>query len=262
MKLNAVTAIRAIKTTFARRSPEILLGVGLAGLITAPIMAIKATPKVMDILEKEKEKKGEELTLGEKVKHSWKCYIPTIGIVVVSAACVIGGHNVNVRRNAALATMYSMSEQALQEWQEKTKEEVGDRKTEQILSKINQDSLKEHPVSTEGVEVEMFNGMNQLCYDCMSGKYFMSDKNFIENLIIKLNNELNAYDAIEVEDWYYGLGFKRIPDLAKGMYWKKKSTTFQIEPSFTSEIADDGRTCLCVSFNFDSRPVDGLNGRY
>ena len=60
----------------SEKSPEILVGIGLAGMLTSTVLAVKATPKALDILAQEEE----ELTTVEKVKKTWKCYIPaTIG---------------------------------------------------------------------------------------------------------------------------------------------------------------------------------------
>ena len=37
------------------KSPEILVGFGLAGMLTSTVLAVNATPKALDILEQEEE---------------------------------------------------------------------------------------------------------------------------------------------------------------------------------------------------------------
>ena len=49
----------------SEKSPEILIGIGLAGMLTSTVLAVKATPKALDILE---EHKDEDLTNFDKVK--------------------------------------------------------------------------------------------------------------------------------------------------------------------------------------------------
>ena len=79
-----------IQTTMIRRSPEILTGIGIAGLVTTTIFAVKATPKALDLIAKAEEEKQEELTKLEAVKVAWKPYIPAAISGATSIACLIG----------------------------------------------------------------------------------------------------------------------------------------------------------------------------
>lgn len=42
--------IKTVKRGFGKRSPEILLGIGIASGITATVLAVKATPKALELL--------------------------------------------------------------------------------------------------------------------------------------------------------------------------------------------------------------------
>ena len=57
------------KRVLSKHSPEILTGIGLAGMITSTVLAVKATPKALKRIEEAKEEKGEELTKVETVKR-------------------------------------------------------------------------------------------------------------------------------------------------------------------------------------------------
>ena len=48
-----------------KHSPEILTGIGITGMITAGVMAVKATPKALDLLSEIHEKEV-ELELDKK----------------------------------------------------------------------------------------------------------------------------------------------------------------------------------------------------
>ena len=97
--------------TVSDKSPEILIGLGLTGMLTSTILAVKATPKALDILEKE----DRELSKIDKVKLTWKCYAPAAIGYCTSAACILGANSVNSKRNAVLASAYKISESALME---------------------------------------------------------------------------------------------------------------------------------------------------
>ena len=59
-------------TTISKHSPEILTAIGIVGMITTSVMAVKATPKAIELLH-EKESEVGKLTPIETVKTAWKC---------------------------------------------------------------------------------------------------------------------------------------------------------------------------------------------
>lgn len=44
-KPNLTKICRSVKTATVKHSPEILTGVGIAGMVTTTVMAVRATPK-------------------------------------------------------------------------------------------------------------------------------------------------------------------------------------------------------------------------
>ena len=96
-----------IKSTLSKRSPEILTGIGIAGMITATILAVKATPKAIKLLDEQYgDNNGNPIPKKEVVRTCWKCYIPSAVTGAASISCLIGASKVNLKRNAALATAY------------------------------------------------------------------------------------------------------------------------------------------------------------
>ena len=101
-------ALKALQKTVKKHSPEILTGIGIAGMTAAAVMAVKATPKALRMVDEKEIRDGKRLTTGEIVKTTWKCYIPPVVTGVCSAACIIGASSISARRNAALVTAYTM----------------------------------------------------------------------------------------------------------------------------------------------------------
>ena len=130
MNKNTITAaMRSMRTAVKKHSPEILTGIGIAGMITTTVMAVRATPKALILIEEKKDElEVDELTPKETIQAAWTCYIPAAAIGTVSVACLIGASSVNMRRRAALATAYTLSESALKEYQEKVVETIGEKK--------------------------------------------------------------------------------------------------------------------------------------
>ena len=95
--------IKSAGRVLTKYSPGILTGIGIAGMIGATFMAVKATPKALYLIEtKKEESEVEELAPVETIKTCWKCYIPATLTTVLSAVCLIGASTVSAKRNAAL----------------------------------------------------------------------------------------------------------------------------------------------------------------
>ena len=64
---------------FAKRNAStVLTCLGGDGIVVTTVLAVKATPKALQLIEEEKQKKGEELSKWEVVKTAGPKYIPTV----------------------------------------------------------------------------------------------------------------------------------------------------------------------------------------
>ena len=64
-KSNVTQLLKTAKKTLSKHSPEILTGIGIAGMITTTALAVKATPKALELIEMEKKHQNEELLQNE-----------------------------------------------------------------------------------------------------------------------------------------------------------------------------------------------------
>ena len=142
-KPNISKIISSVRTSASKHSPEILTGIGIAGLVVTTVMAVRATPKALILIEdRKKELREDTLTPVETVKAVWICYVPAALTGTVSIACLIGANSVNLRRNAALATAYTLSESALKEYQEKVVETIGEKRSKLFRMPLQKTGLK------------------------------------------------------------------------------------------------------------------------
>ena len=188
MKTKLVSSIsKKIPIAIKKHSPEILTGVGIAGMIAGTVLAVKQTPKALELMGEKKEELGEEkLTVIEVVKTTWKCFLPIVVIDTISIICLIGADSVNLKRNMALMTTYALSETALKEYKDKAIEIVGKEKNREIIDAVAKDKISQNPVSKQ--EVIVTGKGNVLCYETLSGRYFESDINALRTayfLILK-----------------------------------------------------------------------------
>ena len=237
--------IKSAERVLTKYSPGILTGIGIAGMIGATFMAVKATPKALYLIESKKEESEvEELTPVETIKTCWKCYIPATLTTVLSAACLIGASTVSAKRNAALATAYSISEAALREYQEKVVEVVGEKKEKAVRDAVAKDQIERDPVTKSEVVIIDSNS-NTLCYEPLSGRYFKSTIDKIKKAEIKLDRQMIQEMYVSLNDFYWEIGLDGT-DLGDQMGWNLSKGYMDL--SFSSQLADDGTPCAVIVY--------------
>lgn len=244
MKQKIMEVLKPIYTAAKKRAPEILTGIGIGGMILTTVLAVKSTPKALDQMEeKKKELKKEKLTPAETVQSCWTCYIPSAVTGGLSMACLIGANSVHLKRNAALATAFTLSETTLRDYKKKVAEKIGPKKEQDIRDEIAKDKIVKDPVSTN--EVFLTGKGNTLCYDEVSGRYFRSDRDKIDRALNELNRRMMSEMYISLNDYYSEIGLPRI-GLGDILGWNIDKGF--ISPDFSYQGAEDGTPCLVISY--------------
>ena len=246
-KLSSIS--KGIRSVITKHSPEVLTGIGIAGMITTTIMAVRATPKALILIEERKEEIDvDKLTPIELIKTTWTCYIPAAITGGLSVICLIGANSVNARRNAALATANTLSESALKEYQEKVIETIGEKKEQTVRDAIAKDRIDKNPVSSR--EVIITEKGNTLCYDSISGRYFKSDIDKIKKAENELNRRMRDEMYISLNEFYYEIGLNPI-GIGDDLGWNIDRG--YIELNFSSQLTDDGTPCLVIDYQVAPR---------
>ena len=236
-KSNISKVLSSVRTSMAKHSPEILTGIGIAGMITTTVMAVRATPKALILIEDRKEEIGaEELEVADVVKTTWFCYIPAVITGTLSIACLIGASSVNAKRNAALATAYTLSESALKDYQGKVVEMFGEKKHETVKDAIAKDKIEKNPVVTS--------------YDAISGRYFKGDIDKIKKAECELNRRMRDEMYVSLNDFYYEVGLDNIK-IGDELGWNIDNG--YIDLSFSSQLTSDGTPCLVIDYSIAPR---------
>lgn len=245
-KFDTAKFVKGMRTALTKHSPEILTGIGIAGMLSTTVLAVKATPKALRKIEEYKKvSDNEDLKPIEVIKVTWKCYIPAAITGVTSAACLIGASSVHVRRNAALATAYNVSRTALAEYKDKVIETIGEKKEHAIREHISKDKIENDPVTNH--EVIMTDKGNTLCYDSHSGRYFYSDIDAIKRAITKINRRLVTSSEMyaSLNEFYNEIGLEAT-QIGYDLGWNIDDGEIDID--FSSQLATDGRPCLVITY--------------
>lgn len=260
-KPNVTKLFNTIKTGVNRKSPEILIGLGIAGMITTTVLAVKATPKALKLIEAEKRRQnldksytGERITNlkpVEVVKVTWKCYIPALVTGGISIACLIGSNSVNARRNAALATAYKLSETALTEYKDKVVEEIGEQKEKVIREKIAQDKVDK--MQENKTEVVVVGSGDVLFLEPVCGKPFKSDIETVRKVINDFNYRMTTgqEEYISLSEFYDEFGLRHTT-ASDDLGWNL-GRDGQIDIDFVAGTTEEGKPCLVLDYRVAPR---------
>jgi len=240
-KQTVINFAKDVSRALKKHSPELLTGIGIVGMISTVVTAVRATPKALQLIDEKEIKDNKRLGAAEIVKTTWKCYVPAAVTGTISIACLIGASAVNSKRNAALATAYAISEGALKDYKEKALEVVGPKKEQAIRDAVAKEELKRDPVNSK--EVILTGDGNVLCYDPLSGRYFKSDINRLKAAANELNRQMLDEMHISLNELYEVLG---LPDIGIGdnLGWSIDRNSNFIEFDFSTHLAENGEPCL------------------
>ena len=239
-------AMRNAQATISKHSPAILTGIGIAGMVTTTVLAIKATPKAMMLIEERKnELNVDKLQPVEVVKTCWKPYLPTVITGAASLACIVGASSVSSKRNAAVMAAYEMSRTAMSEYKDKVVQTIGEKKEQSIRDEIAKDKVAANqPIEQQVILTE---AGNTLCYDSISGRYFKSDINKLRKIENELSKRLRSEMYISLNEFYYEVGLPRIK-IGDELGWNINDMNDDIELSFSSQLTSDDTPCLIMDY--------------
>ena len=257
-KPNVSMFMKSAQVWMSKHSPEILTGLGIAGMLTTTVLAVKATPKATKLIEKKKEELGlkdeDKLTVAETVKAAWKPYIPVAITGTVSTACLIGASSVHLRRNAALAAAYHLSETALTEYKEKVVETIGKNKEKTVRDKLNESRVEKNPPTDNNVIIT--GDGDTLCFDYHSGQYFKTSIDKLRKVENELNARLLREDYISLNDFYDEIGLP-FTQIGSDLGWHVDRGL--IEFAFGSTLYKD---TPCIVLNYSIAPQHGYDQLY
>lgn len=193
-----------MKRFLKRNSSTILTCVGAFGVVATTVMAVKATPKAMMLIEKATEEKGEELTKMEVVKVAGPTYIPTVITGIATIACIFGSNVISKRQQATLMSAYALLDNSYKEYKKKVDELYGEEAGEQIRAEIAKDKYTGDGI-LEDDDKELF-------FDFYSGRYFESTKEAVMWAEYELNKAMVINGCASVNEFYELLGIETLPE--------------------------------------------------
>lgn len=238
---------KTFRNTTARNAPKILTYAAVGGVISTSVLAVKATPEALRIMELERERrermKTEPPTKKDIIKLAWIYYTPAIVMGGITIACIISAESINSKRNAALAGLYSITDATLREYQSKVVDAVGEKKEREIKDEVIKGKMDKNPV--EDKEVIITGKGETLCYDTISGRYFKSDIEKIRKSENYLNNNILKDGFISLNEVYDEFGLEHIK-MGDEVGWHVDDGLIMF--TFSSHLSSEGVPCLAIDY--------------
>lgn len=247
MRLNFKQSMRLLQKNILKESPTILTILGAGGVVSTAILAVKATPKALYLIDEENAYRidyDQKLLRGKEiVKLTWRLYLPAILSGAMAITCIVSANKINLRRNAALVGLYTITEASLKEYQEKVVEMIGENKEEKIRGEIAQDKLNSNPI--EGNTIILTGNGDTLFCDSYSGRYFKSNMEAVRKTVNDYNELLLGEMYLTLNEWYDLLGLEEVEG-GKMVGWEANSGLLKLE--YSAKIATNSVPCIVLTF--------------
>ena len=235
-------ALNKIGFGLKKRSPEILVAVGVVGTVVSAVMACKATTKINTILDETKEqldkiheyagipdvaekynaedaKKDTAIVYAQTGVKLAKLYAPAVGLGILSISSILVSNNILRKRNMAISAALAAATQDFKDYRNRVIERFGKEvdhqlryniKAEEIEETITDEKGKEKKVK-KGIEVADPNASGYVKYFTRSNPYWEEDSSYVEMFLRSqqnyANDKLKATGHLTLNDVYDMLGF-------------------------------------------------------
>ncbi len=243
-----------------RSSPTILSCMGAIGVVATSVMAVKATSKAQEKIDRADE--TEPLTKTEKVKLTWCCYIPATLVGLSTIACIFGANAMNKQNQASLVSAYAMLSESYKNYRNSANVVYGD----EADSKIKAQMAKDTYVSAGGYSLYASDldsySEKILCYDLLSERYFTTTMAAVLNAQYHINRNLCLRGNTSINEFYEFLGINGVENgdeigwsldemIVGGLMWL----------DFDNRIVglEDGMECCIISTLVDPNTFQTLD---
>lgn len=251
MTIKALT--KQVTRSMNQNSPTILTIMGALGVVTTAVLAVRATPKALKLIDYERSKhKTRHLAKLDYVRLTWREYLPSILMGSATITCIVGANSIHLQRTAAIQGIYSLTETAFKEYQAKVIQTLGEKKEEKVREEIIQDHLAANPVG--GQVIYSTGSGGTLCYDNLSGRYFTSDIEKLRRAENQLNHLLFSEMWVTLNEVYSEIGLEGI-ELGEELGWDVDEL---LEFIFTSKLTETGEPCLVLTHRNMPRPYSSI----
>jgi len=246
--MNVQRLMTKIGRKLKKSSPTILTAFGAGGVVATTVLAVKATPKAVDMIHEKQIRHPDPMTKTEKIQLVWQCYIPTALVGGTTIACIFGANILNKKQQASMASIYAMLDQSYKRYVQAAKEVYGEDADERIRAQVAKDMY----IGCDGGYLyspdEDTASEKVLFYDYQSSRYFESTVAGVINAQYHLNRDWSMRGEVSINTFYEFLGIDKIKgwdDLGWSWDFAEQGFTW-IDFGMKKTVMDDGLECYVI----------------
>ena len=249
--------LRSAKLFTQGHSPEILMAVGTGGFVATVVMAVQATPKAIRKLDRAEEESYRYHGIRRKVFVVAKVapsYIPAVVMGAASLGCFFKAHSVHVERQMALAGLYSMASQTLNQYQDKLIERFGEDVHEKVLERVLEDHEPPEEVQQEALTMTTSStDDNVLFYDRTTGRYFRCTQALVREAESQVVKQTADEGFCTLNYFYEYLGVEDNTFIGEAIGWDQERCRLDI---VMRPWKDDTGTELCWMIVYNTTVIE------
>lgn len=206
-------------------APHILSGIAAAGVGLTAYLAVKAKPDSdweLDIAYDELEDidhyedgdpEAKKEVKKETTKKLIKIWAPAVISGIITVVCILASNYISTSRQAALASLLSVSQSALLEYKDTTREVLGKEAAKKVNDQVQ---INKADNMTVGPGEELF-------YESLTGQVFAAPREFICNTwksFVETEKYSNEESKLYLSKWLFEIPTFETSDLAEKTYWR------------------------------------------
>lgn len=233
-----------------KASPTLLTCVGAVGVLATAALAVKATPKAIELVKADSRKNHDgdphAATRMEVIKSCWKCYVPATITGAATIVCIFGANILNKRQQASIASAYALVSRSYNDYKRKLKELYGEEAHKKIIESLAVEKAENMHitscglVSTSSLEFEDAHEEQRLFYDSFSERYFQATISQVLQAEYHVNRNFALMGGFVPLNMFYEFLGIEVPQDFAGLGWWVNDEMYWIDFNHTKAMVDDG----------------------
>lgn len=209
----------------------IMTFIAAGGVVATCVFVGLETPKALQAIEDEKEKKGEDLTKKETVITAAKEYLPAIALGTSTIGCIFGIHMFNTKQQASMIAAYGLLAKNFRQYRDAAIQVYGEEGEKKIHDEVVLQNCNYHQIRSDKPDEK------SIWYDEISGESIEAYEKEIIDAEYHFNRNFTLRGYASLNELYEFLGMPQT-EFGDTVGWSSADGYFWVD--FEHQIANNG----------------------
>ena len=194
--------IKNLKKDIKKNLPAVFTGLNIISTGVAVGTSIYGTIKAMKKIDKLQLGKEKNLTKLEVLKAVWPYYIPAAVSTASAIGCALASNHESQKRILALGTALDLTSASYQAYKDRAKNILGEKEADKLEKEIVKERVQTIKPEEVPLDLTYQNGGLMPCHDLVTGKWFYTSDEMINQAVIKENKSWVSTQWVPLSDLY------------------------------------------------------------